>query len=46
MLERENTGFLKKIFHQDLVKRMEIYGKIPLMSYNENNFGIFHFLNL
>lgn len=46
MLERENTGFLKKIFHQDLVKRMEIYGKIPLMSYNENNFGLFHFLHL
>ena len=46
MLEREKRGFLRKWFHQDLVKKLEAYGRIPLMSFNENNFGMFHFLNL
>ena len=46
MLEREEKGFLNKLFHQDLVKKLEIYGKIPLISFNENNFGMFHFLGL
>ncbi len=37
MLEREKKGFLKKWFHQDLVKKMESYGRVPLMSFNEHN---------
>ena len=36
MLEREKRG-LKKWLHQDLVKKMESYGKVPLMSFNEHN---------
>ncbi|MFD1553363.1 hypothetical protein DNU06_06775 [Putridiphycobacter roseus] len=46
MLERKEKGIFKKIFHQDLVKKMEIYGKIPLVSFNEENFGMFDFINL
>jgi nucleotide-binding universal stress UspA family protein len=46
MLERENKGFLKKWIRQDLVKKLEIYGKIPLVSFNEKNFGPLHFLTL
>ncbi|TYB79514.1 universal stress protein [Bizionia myxarmorum] len=42
MLERESEGYNSKIFHRDLVKRIESYGKIPLMSFNAKNFGIFH----
>ena len=42
MLERERSGITAKVFHRDLVKRMESYGKIPLLSFNANNFGIFH----
>jgi nucleotide-binding universal stress UspA family protein len=37
MLEREKKGFLNKWFHKDLVKKMEGYGKITLMSFNEHN---------
>lgn len=32
MLERKNNN----LFHRDLVKKMESYGKIPLISFNEN----------
>ena len=42
MLERESNGYNSKLFHRDLVKRMESYGKIPLMSFNAKHFGIFH----
>lgn len=38
MMERKKTGFLKKLFHQDLVKKMESFGEIPLMSFNEANY--------
>lgn len=38
MLEREKSGFLKKLFHRDLVKEMESFGKIPLLSFNEANY--------
>ncbi|WP_111707710.1 universal stress protein [Lutibacter citreus] len=44
MLEREKSGFFNNLFHQDLVKKMELYGKVPLISFNENNFGLLHFL--
>ncbi|MDO1513918.1 universal stress protein [Maribacter confluentis] len=37
MLEREKKGLRKKWFHKDLVKKMESYGKIPLLSFNEYN---------
>ena len=42
MLERENGGVTSKVFHRDLVKRMETYGKIPLLSFNAKHYGIFH----
>lgn len=44
MLEREKSGFFKNLFHRDLVKKMEIYGKIPMISFNKNNFGMLYFL--
>jgi nucleotide-binding universal stress UspA family protein len=43
MLEREKRGVLKKWFHQDLVKKMESYGRVPLMSFNERNHKILYF---
>ena len=43
MLEREKQGFFKKWFHQDLVKKMESYGRVPLMSFNEHNHQILYF---
>ncbi|REE07726.1 nucleotide-binding universal stress UspA family protein [Winogradskyella pacifica] len=42
MLEREDKGITSKVFHRDLVKRIESYGKIPLLSFNAKNYGIFH----
>lgn len=38
MLEREKSEFLKKLFQRDLVKEMESFGKIPLLSFNEANY--------
>jgi len=38
MMERKKTGFIKKILHRDLVKRMESFGEIPLISFNEANY--------
>jgi nucleotide-binding universal stress UspA family protein len=35
MLERKSNDLFKKIFHRDLVKKMEFYGKIPLLSFKE-----------
>lgn len=43
MLEREKKGFLKKWFHKDLVKKMEDYGRVSLMSFNEHNHQTLHF---
>ncbi len=34
MLERDERSFLKKIFHKDLVKRVESQTEIPLLSFN------------
>ncbi|WP_178985577.1 hypothetical protein [Winogradskyella helgolandensis] len=42
MLERHSNNFSSKVFHRDLIKRMESYGKIPLLSFNAKNYGIFH----
>ena len=33
MLERKSNGLIKKLFHRNLVKKMEVYGKIPLLSF-------------
>ena len=38
MLERDEKDLFKKIFHKDLVKRMESVSAIPLISYNEINY--------
>jgi len=38
MLEREKKGLFKKIFHRDLVKKMESVSAIPLISFNEINY--------
>ena len=43
MMEREKYGFMDKITHRDLVKRMESYGKIPLMSFNKKTFELINF---
>ena len=43
MLEREKKGFLKKWFHQDLVKKMESYGRVPLLSFREGHHQLFYF---
>ena len=39
MMEREKTGFIKKMFHRDLVKRMESFGNIAFISFNEINYS-------
>ena len=36
MLEKERSGIIDKLFHEDLVKKMEYRTWIPLLSYNEN----------
>lgn len=43
MLEREKKGFLKKMFHRDLVKKMESYGKVPLLSFRGSHHQLFYF---
>jgi len=43
MMEREKDGFKDKIIHRDLVKRMESYGMIPLMSFNKKNYELINF---
>ncbi len=42
MLEREKGGFLKKWFHRDLVKKMESYGRVPLLSFRGANHQLFY----
>ena len=43
LLEREKVGVFKKWFHRDLVKKMESYGNIPLLSFRGSNHQIFYF---
>jgi nucleotide-binding universal stress UspA family protein len=43
MLEREHKGILKNIFHRDLVKKMESYGRVPLLSFRGANHQLFYF---
>ena len=42
MLERDDKSFAAQLFHRDLVKKMESYGKVPLLSFNARHYGIFH----
>ena len=42
-LEREHKGILDDILHRDLVKRMESYGQIPLLSFNKINYELLNF---
>ncbi|MCP4978567.1 MAG: universal stress protein [Maribacter sp.] len=43
LLERKKKGIFKKLFHRDLVKKMETYGNIPLLSFRGSNHQIFYF---
>ncbi len=43
MLEREHKGIFKKWFRRSLVKKMESYGRIPLLSFREGNHQLFYF---
>lgn len=36
MLEKERNGIVDKLFHRDLVKKMEFHSSIPLLSFNEH----------
>ena len=38
MLEREYKSFLDNVFHTDMVRKMERYGRVPLMAFHEKNF--------
>ena len=40
MLARKKSGFLKKWFHWDLVKKMESHSTIPVLSFNEFNYQV------
>lgn len=37
MLEHKARPFVESLFHRDLVKKMEAYGRIPLLAYNQNS---------
>ncbi|MBT8307357.1 MAG: universal stress protein [Maribacter sp.] len=43
MLERGHKSIVKKWFHRDLVKKMESYGKVPLLSFRGSNHQLFYF---
>ncbi len=43
LLERKKKGVFNKWFHRDLVKKMESYGNIPLLSFRGSNHQIFYF---
>ena len=36
MLEKERSGIVDKLFHEDLVWKMEFHTSIPILSYNEH----------
>ncbi len=40
MLEKERSGIIDKLFHQDLISKMEFRTWIPLLSYNESNLKV------
>ena len=37
MLEKERSGIIDKLFHEDLIKKMQFHTKIPLLSYHERS---------
>jgi nucleotide-binding universal stress UspA family protein len=37
LLEREEKGFLNKLFHRSMVKKLEGHISIPLLSFNQSN---------
>lgn len=41
MLERERHGVVDRLFHSDLVKRMEFHTTVPMLSFNEHYLKIF-----
>jgi len=43
MLERGHKSIVKKWFHRDLVKKMESYGRVPLLSFRGSNHQLFYF---
>lgn len=43
MLEREHKSIIKKWFHRDLVKKMQSYGRVPLLSFRGSNHQLFYF---
>ncbi|MFX0558616.1 universal stress protein [Maribacter sp. CXY002] len=43
MLERKKEGFLSKLIHRDKVKKMESYGRVPLLSFNEHYLQTFYY---
>jgi len=36
MLEKERHGIVERLFHEDLVWKMEFHSTIPILSYNEH----------
>jgi len=40
MLEKEHHGIIEKLFHEDLVWKMEFHTSTPLLSYNEHYLSI------
>jgi len=40
MLEKERSGIIDQLFHEDLVKKMEFRTWIPLLSYNESYLNV------
>ena len=42
MLEREHKSIIKKWFHRDLVKKMESYGRVPLLSFRDGHHQLFY----
>lgn len=42
VLDRESKSFAADLFYTSLVKKMKSYGRIPLLSFNAINYGIFH----
>ena len=36
MLEKKRSGIIDKLFHDDLVKKMQFHTRIPLLSYHEH----------
>ena len=42
MFDSENRNYPSDSFYPNLVKKMKSYGRIPLLSFNDNNYGVFN----